>query len=228
MKAAQPGRIFQDDAVLVRTIQENGAAGWCPAATLLWQRHNDWIDGLLARLARQHRLSVADLEDAGQDAVFGFLRAVDRFDTVQATRTDLCSFRTFLYRVLTNQVTDALRRRRRERSLRQPAPPTRPTGVERLLADDGNPADAAEEHELQTRLWQIREHLGSDEAELLDGLMSGQPLRAIAVSLGVSYDATKRRWRKLRRHLSVRLRDWKMDDGEIFPNSPPHFAFLNG
>jgi RNA polymerase sigma factor (sigma-70 family) len=216
------GPALQDDAVLVRTIQGNGAAGWCPAATLLWQRHRDWIDGLLGRLARQYGLTAADLEDAKQDAVFGFLKAIDRYDTEQACRPDGCSFRTFLYRVLTNQVTDALRRRRRERAWRQPL------AAEGLLADGGSPADVAQEEELRVRLEEIRDHLGTGEAELLDALLSGRRLRAVAVALGLSYDAVKRRWRKLRRHLSVRLRDWRVDGGTNFPNSPPRFAFPSG
>jgi RNA polymerase sigma factor (sigma-70 family) len=211
--------IHLSDEALVRTIQENQLPDWCPPAATLLQRYQGWIDQLLRRLGRQYGLSAVDLEDARQDAVFGLGKAIRRYDTLQSRATDVCSFRTFLYRVLSNQLTDAVRRRRRERARLPQA------GAPPLLDWAGNPVNIAEENELRFRLEQIRDQLEPREADLLDGILSGRRLRSIAASLGLSYDAVKRRWRKLRRHLSIRLRDWEPDEGGKCSNlSAPVFC----
>jgi RNA polymerase sigma factor (sigma-70 family) len=216
MSVEQPQLLCLSDETLVKIIQHNGFEGWCLPSAVLWERYQEWIDCLLGRRARRHRLPDADREDARQEAAFGFLKAIRRYDTFQTSRRGICSFQTFLSRVLTNQLTDTLRRRRWVRQRRRAA-----RLVEGLVGGDADPVRSAQQNELRVRVQEIRGQLEDQEVGLLDGLLAGRRLGALAVSLGLSYNAVQRRWWKLRRRLAARLWDWGPEAGEKRHNSPP-------
>ena len=209
--------------------------GFQPAEEELLLRYCDWSNSLIGRFSRLRKVAMPDVEDALQDAVLGILKAIAHYDTLQIGKPNGCSFRTFLRRVLTDRFKDFLKHLWRVKShFGQPVPArpgqsVRPAGEpvassrdrERATGEwdwpdwDGNsdPAAAAEGNEFKARLREALDHLDEVERSLSEGLMAGKRLRVIAVELAISYDAAKRRWKKLRTKLAVRL--------EEFTDGPP-------
>src|SRR5262249_18328925 len=155
-----------------------------------------WSDGLILRLARGLGLAPADIEDARQDAVFGVLKAIARYDPLQLDKPQGCHFRTFLRRVLTDRFKDFVKRLwRLERYHRQPDPRASGLGAESkgggaAAGSDGpfadkksDPALIAERNELRIRLRETLDQLDETTRGLLHGLLSGLHLRAAAAEL---------------------------------------------
>src|SRR5262249_60464130 len=82
------------------------ARGCQSAEAELLLRYQAWSNRLILRLARGQGLAPADIEDAQQDAVFGVLRAVARYDPLQLDQPLGCPFHTFLHLVLTDRFKD--------------------------------------------------------------------------------------------------------------------------
>jgi RNA polymerase sigma factor (sigma-70 family) len=160
---------------------------------------------LIAHHACCSRLQEADSQDAQQTAVLWILEAIERYRTDEPVDPGGCHFRTFVYRVLASRLVDFFRYRR----LRNHFPlaeaacpsrdPDRPSDEEgpALHGPSPDPLASAEEAEEQARLRQELGRLGDAERRLWDLLAAGTPLRRVAASLGISYDAAKRRRRKL-------------------------------
>src|SRR5262249_24650032 len=104
------------------------ARGCQSAEAELLLRYQAWSDRLILRLARGLGLAPADIEDARQDAVFGVLKAIARYDPLELDKPQGCHFHTFLRRVLTDRFKDFIKRLWRiESHYRQPEP--RATGL---------------------------------------------------------------------------------------------------
>src|ERR1700756_4130636 len=72
--------------------------GYHPAEHALVLRYHGWCGRRIRWLARHRGLSETETEDAVQDAVFGILKAIGRYDTLKANRHGGCQFHTFLNR----------------------------------------------------------------------------------------------------------------------------------
>jgi RNA polymerase sigma factor (sigma-70 family) len=164
--------------------------------------------------ASRWRLQEADRQDALQDAVLWIMEAINQYRTTEYVLRGGCHFQSFLHRVLAARFIDFLRRRDR---IQRRFPPTARVVLIRKEAshgcryrghrgaENGNGSDAlqgAEEEELRTRLDQELGQASSVDRQLWELLAAGTPLRRAAVALNISYDAVKRR----RRKLIVRLR----------------------
>jgi RNA polymerase sigma factor (sigma-70 family) len=193
-----------EDEQLVVLAQECGCR---PARDELIRRNTALKEGIVRRFAACAGLQEADCLDALQDAVLWIMEAIRQYRRSELVRPQGCRFRTFLYRVLTSRLVDFIRHCRRLRShfslaggavagLRAPG---RLHDAEDpgLDGPGSNPLRSAEEGELRACLHRELGRLGEDDRELWDLLAAGTPLRKVAAALGISYDAAKRRRRKL-------------------------------
>jgi DNA-directed RNA polymerase specialized sigma24 family protein len=206
---------LSDEALVVLAKE----CGYQPAETALLLRYREWSDRLIAQLAHRRGLSAADTEDAKQDAVFGILKGIARYDTLQLGRLKGCMFRTFLGRVLGDRFKDFVKhlwrvRNRFGRSLdalngdgAETATQPYSAAARALVCHDleNDPAHAVASNELMARFRSMVEQLGETERALLEKLMSGMRLRGAAAHVGISYDKAKRRWRQLRVTLAAQL-----------------------
>jgi RNA polymerase sigma factor (sigma-70 family) len=197
---------LQDEALVVLAKE----CGYQPAETALVLRYRGWSGSLVGGLARQRGLSAVDTEDAVQDAVFGILKAIARYDTLQLGRANGCSFAAFLRRVLTDRFKDFLKhlwrvQKRYRCSLTAAEDDGGDGGPAPCEAREADPAQAAARAEWQKRFREVLAQLDASERELVDVLLSGVTVRAAADRLAISYDKAKRRWRKLRADLARRL-----------------------
>lgn len=193
-----------DDEPLVVLAQE---CGYQPAKTELLLRHRERCGRLIGQLARRRGLRPADVEDALQDAVFGVLKAIARYDTRQLGRQKGCSFRAFLSRVVGDRFKDFVRHlwRSQRRCVFCPDVPDDGAWADHP-ARDGDPARTLERAELAAALREWTGHLGDRDRDLVHGLLAGLRLRAAASQVGISYDRAKRSWRKLRAGVPAQLR----------------------
>ncbi len=184
----------------------------CPAARQeLLLRFYDWSNRLIARLARRYGLSPPDVEDAQQDAVFGILKAIYRFDPFRGCNGNRVCFQSFLHRILSDRFKDFVKQLRHKKA--HDAHPMRSasesdSGMKAGCPDDwadpermNDPAVMAESNEFQALFWRAVEHLNGAEHSLVFALLSGTRLRKISNELAISYDAAKRLRRSLRKHL---------------------------
>lgn len=193
-----------DDEALVVLAEE---CGYAPARDELIIRYRPHADRLTAWLAQSHGLSRSDIEDARQNAVFWAVEAIEKYDTRQIGKPGGCSFRSFICRVMIARFKDFAKHLHRvearyDRSARSGQEDEPAVEPDRQLDD---PAALAENHESLTRLRETLARLDSQSGRFWQLLAEGRSLRDIAVELGMSYDAAKRRRRKLIEHLRLRL-----------------------
>jgi RNA polymerase sigma factor (sigma-70 family) len=199
-----------EDEQLVVLAQE---CGYRPARDELICRCLGLARRLVGHYASGNGLQQADSQDAEQDAVLWILEALGRYRTSESVRPGGCHFRSFLHRVLASRLVDFFRHLR----LRNHFPPVG-RGVACLgqdshhLHDEGDPAPDVsglphdpEEGEMQACLHQELDQLVQADRRLWDLLAAGTPLRQVAAALGISYDAAKRRRRKLLARLKSSL-----------------------
>jgi RNA polymerase sigma factor (sigma-70 family) len=202
-----------EDEQLVVLAQE---CGYVPARDELIARCNGLKDRLIHRRAARNGWQEADRMDAQQDAVLWTLEAIREYHTEQQFRQRACRFRSFLYRVLRSRFIDLLRRRaRREARLRlggyafgwpsSPPAPRHDGSPAGPASRGGGPQRGMERDELMARLQEELDRLGGAARGLWDLLARGVGLREVAAALGLSYDAAKRRRRKLIAHLRACL-----------------------
>jgi RNA polymerase sigma factor (sigma-70 family) len=200
-----------EDEQLVVLVQECGSR---PARDELIRRNTPLKEGIVRRFAARAGLQEADCLDALQDAVLWIMEAIRQYRTAESVGPQGCRFRTFLYRVLTSRLLDFIRH---YRLLRKHFPLAgggvaglnRGPGRAREVGEPGpscpgsNPLTSVDAGEVQTCLHRELGRLGESDMRLWDLLAGGATLRKAAAALGISYDAAKRR----RRRLLGRLRD---------------------
>jgi RNA polymerase sigma factor (sigma-70 family) len=202
------------DERLVTLARESGHQ---PARDELLARTARQRSALVGRLARGARLTQADRQDACQEAVLWTLEAIRHYHGEPAPSPGGCRFRSFLHRVIRCRFVDFTRRQSRYRrqvvlvgvtfpprldGLDGPAAPRRPGA--------GDPPEsgpqAFEAGELSDRLARQLDRLGERERGLWELLARGASVREVSAVLNVSYDAAKRRRRKLVLQLRTLIR----------------------
>lgn len=182
------------------------------ARDVLIVRHFDWVVTRVDWLAGKYNLSKEDHEDANQDAVLWFFEAITHFDIEQIDRLRECSFRSFVYNVVSMRFKDFLRRLERLDRYKKQLPLlgySTDEGRRHLAAYlAGNVrhtmCDAiasAEIHEMVMRLHAVLQQQDRSMKEMGELLSAGVSLHEIALRQGISYDAAKRRRRKMLKHL---------------------------
>jgi RNA polymerase sigma factor (sigma-70 family) len=170
-----------------------------------------WSNCLIAQLARRRGLAPADLEDAQQDAVFGIIKAIHRFDARRVREGKRPCFRSFLHRILSDRFKDFVKQLRRSKTraaYRVPPAGASESGVKGRSPDDwadpergSDPEAMAESNEVHVLFWEAVQNLNGAEHSLVSALLSGRRLRQISGELEISYDAAKRLRRRLRKRL---------------------------
>ena len=183
-----------------------------PARDVLISRRFKWIAVQVNRLAAKFHLSDEDREDAHQDAVLWFCEAIAHFDIGQVDRAHGCSFRSFVYHVISMRFRDFLRRLKRLDRHKRQLPflgYTTDEGRRHLAAhaagrfgrEMSDVISAAQNHEMVLRLRAVLQQQDDCMREMGELLTAGVPLREIALRQSISYDAAKRRRRKMLKHL---------------------------
>ena len=192
---------LMDDDALIVLAQE---CKYPPARDELILRYASQRERLIGWLSRTTTFSMADIEDARQNAVFWTVEAIDKYDTEQIAKDQGCSFYTFLNRVLICRFKDYTKHvRRRERHFDRSPVQEDPSADSN--GELGDPATLAESRESISRLYAAIARLDGESCRIWELLTEGNSLREISAELGISYDAVKRRRRKLIQHLKVTL-----------------------
>ena len=205
-----------DDETLVVILQE---CGYQPAKDELLARYHPWTRRLVIHLARCTGLTIHDVEDASQDAVFGLLKAITYYNTDELGKPSGCLFRSFLWRVVVNRFKDFLKLHRRIQSRFGGSLQS----VDRFASAaqnelhwtvkwNGIPNPQQQEPDLIVRFYDMCICLatyinGKTPAtrSFLEELMCGTGLRAAGQKVGFSYDKAKRTRRRLRTELAAHL-----------------------
>jgi RNA polymerase sigma factor (sigma-70 family) len=189
-----------DDEPLVVLAQE---CGYRPARDELICRCLGLVRQFIGHYASCHGLQEADAEDAEQDAVLWALEAIRRYRTDEFVKPGGCQFRSFLHRVVSSRLVDFSRRLQ----LRKHAPREAVGAACASRPQDEQEASPPEwlEEETRASLDQALARLGKADRGLWDLLAVGTALRRAASALGLSYDAAKRRRRKLFARLRASL-----------------------
>jgi RNA polymerase sigma factor (sigma-70 family) len=190
-----------EDEPLVALAQECGSS---LAHDELLRRCYTRTARLICRLAARTGLQDADCEDAQQEAILWTLEAIQHYRTEDHVKPQGCHFRSFLHRVLTARFIDFLRRQRRQKSRFPLLGEGGPEAADRtelgppvVLDAFSDPLAQMEQGERRARLERELDRLSPLARQLWDLLAQGLPLRGVAAALGISYDAAKRRQRKL-------------------------------
>lgn len=200
-----------DDETLVVLIKE---CGYRPAEEVLMLRYQETSNRWIRQLARQRDLAPADVEDAMQDAVFGLLKAVARYDTAQIGKMKGCTFYAFLRRVVSDRFKDFVKslwryqnRYRRSLYYTEDGEEGASLRVSEGLHTDAqsDPAEQLERQELLRKFRELVDELDETGKRLIERLLSGERLRDIAEEMNISYDAAKRRRRQVLSKLADRL-----------------------
>jgi RNA polymerase sigma factor (sigma-70 family) len=196
--------------------------GFRPAADELLLRFHEPVCRVITRKARYTALTVPDIQDAQQNAVFAIFEAIRGYRTSEMVKRGGCKFGTYAQMVATRRFVDFAKRisRRQKRYCllahsggdgsegdhhKYSALPASSFLRQRL--DD--PAEAAARNEALARLRAVLEGSDDEVRALWQDLAAGKSLREIARERAVDYDALKRQWRKLRAGLKRKLGDWK-------------------
>jgi RNA polymerase sigma factor (sigma-70 family) len=188
-----------------------------PAREELERRCEGWKDHRIAFLARDTPLGPEDVEDARQQGAFWVEEAIRSYKVAEMYQPGACHIRTWLERVVTHRFTDFLKAwRRKERHL------DRSRSAVEALDSAGNPPAhcpggsasgrgvsetelAARRHEWEDRLAKALGELDPQVRRVWEVMADGKTLPEVGEALGVSKDAAKRLWWKLRDHLRARL-----------------------
>ena len=194
-----------DDEALIVLARE---CDYSPARDEILLRYSPQTERLIQWLARTTEFGSTDIEDARQNAVFWTVEAIKKFDLQQDERTRRCSFYSFLYRVLVARFKDftkQVRRLERRRTLASQGE-DEDQSSSHLFRDPADPAAIVEAEEAARWLNAAVAQLNDECLQIWQRLCEGLSLREIADELGLSYDAAKRRRRKLIDKLKFHLR----------------------
>ncbi len=196
---------MMDDSALIVLAQE---CDYRPARDELIVRYANQRDRLIRWLASSTEFKIVDVEDACQNAVFWTVEAINKYDTEQIVKERGCSFYTFLNHVVVRRFKDYCKSlRRKERPYDRTFDPQTPEAFSNSAGQPTNdPATIAESQEAQTCLYAAIAQMDGQSCRIWELLVEGNNLREISVELGISYDAVKRRRRKLITHLTSRLK----------------------
>lgn len=194
---------LMEDEALVVLAQE---CEFGPARDELIVRYGSQSDRLVRWLAQGQGICHSDVDDARQSAVFALIEAISKYDTGQIGKHNGCSFRSFAYRVLMARFKDFAKHHwrvegRYDRSMN--CSELDFPEVSGGTPDD--PAAIAEVHESMNRLKETLGQLDGEDTQLWRLMAAGHSLHEIAEQLSSSYDAVKRRRRKLIEQLKLRL-----------------------
>jgi RNA polymerase sigma factor (sigma-70 family) len=194
-----------DDEALVVLAKE---CDYAPARDEILLRYGTQTERLIQWLARSTEFGSTDIEDARQNAVFWTVEAITKFDTDQIGRERRCSFYSFLYRVLVARFKDFSKQVRRLEKRRRLASDNsdEEQSLSHLFRDPTDPALVVEAEEAARWLQAAVAELDDECRQIWQRLCEGINLREIATELGLSYDAAKRRRRKLIEKLKFHLR----------------------
>lgn len=205
-----------EDEVLVLAARVDGCLS---ARDELILRYLGPTRELVARRLSRWWLPQSDVDDAQQEAVFWVMEAIGRYNSEFGDQPDGCRFRSFLRRVVIARLTDFLRSvgRSKAQEGRLYAHAIQTNGSRFRVTAGGrdhfvSPANADDPATCAARRESIAQLHGAltqldDPMRQLGGLLAqGVRLRAIAEELGISYDAVKRRRRKLLAHLRIDLK----------------------
>lgn len=194
-----------DDEALIVLARE---CDYSPARDEILLRYGPQTERLIQWLARSTEFGATDVEDARQNAVFWTVEAIKKFDTDQSERARRCSFYSFLYRVLVARFKDFTKQVRRLERRRMLASDSgeEDQSLSHLFRDPTDPAVIVETEEAARWLQAAVAELDGECRQIWQRLCEGVNLRDIAAELGLSYDAAKRRRRKLIEKLKFHLR----------------------
>ncbi len=188
-----------------------------PAEQELLLRYRMWSNRLIVQLGRKRGLTLHEIEDAAQDAVFSVIKAVQRYDTRQMGRIQGCSFQAFVGRVATDRFKDFVKKLYRiktrfGRSLHRYE--HKETGdVSGLDANSrlacpkksNDPVHMSQRREMDAELRRFLDGLDAAACQFMEHLLAGDSLRDASAHAGYSYDKGKRMRRKLRGKIARRL-----------------------
>ena len=205
-----------DDEALIVLAND---CGYSPARDEILLRYSPQTERLIQWLGRSTEFGSGDLEDARQNAVFWTVEAISKFDTEQTERVRRCSFYSFLYRVLVARFKDFSKQVRRveRRRVLTSAGSDEEGSLSHLFRDPSDPALIAETEEALDTLQAALGQLDEEAREIWQRLCEGVSLRDIAAELGLSYDAVKRRRRKLIATLKAHLKSPTHSPGGVSP-----------
>jgi RNA polymerase sigma factor (sigma-70 family) len=194
-----------DDEALVVLAKE---CDYSPARDEILLRYSPQTERLIQWLSKSTEFGSTDVEDARQNAIFWTVEAIKKFDTDQIGRERRCSFYSFLYRVLVARFKDFSKQvRRLERRRRLTADGSNEDqSLSHLFQDPADPSAIVEAAEAARWLQAAVAELDEECQQIWLRLCEGVNLREIAADLGLSYDAAKRRRRKLIEKLKFHLR----------------------
>lgn len=210
-----PDMALVDDEALIVLARE---CGYAPARDEIMVRYSPQTERLIQWLARTGGVNPSDVDDARQNAVFWTVEAITKFDSEQEGRERRCSFHSFLHRVLVARFKDFARKvHRQQRRHRLSADTSEDEdSISTLAFDPTSPQAIAEAEEAAKALQAAIEQLDDQARQIWLRLCEGVGLREIAGELGISYDAAKRRRRKLLAELKSRL-----SKNQPLPPAPP-------
>ncbi|MEN1678605.1 MAG: sigma-70 family RNA polymerase sigma factor [Planctomycetota bacterium] len=199
-----PDMALVDDEALIVLARE---CGYGPARDEIMVRYSPQTERLIQWLARTGGVNPADVDDARQNAVFWTVEAIKKYDQDQEGRERRCSFHSFLHRVLVARFKDFARKVHRQQRRHRLSADTseEEASVSMLAFDPASPQAIAETEEAAKALQAAVEQLDDEAAHIWKRLCEGVGLREIAGELGISYDAAKRRRRKLLGEMKSKL-----------------------
>jgi RNA polymerase sigma factor (sigma-70 family) len=166
----------------------------------LEKAYRDNRRGFLSWAARATR-SVSDAEDLVQDAFAAVLADTESL-------VDVDDLAAWLFSSLRNKVRDRWRRRETRRRAGETEVPDEVL-AEIIAASGLDPADLAEQAELQEALYGAIEELPAEQRAVIEAqVLDGMTFKELAEASGVSQDTLAARKRYAIKKLAAALREW--------------------
>src|SRR5260370_30354710 len=184
------------DQELIRLHQQGSPV----AAPALFARYRDFIRHQVAWHARHFHLPADDLQDAHQEAVLAFYKALERYSPDLLGGTKPRPFRAYLWLVLHTHLLNYIRQVQRSQKQAQGAPDIHWVfesalhRVQQVLGhpqaldtEQSDPLALAEARELWQLVGEVIDQLGGPMREIWNGLIAGESKLAVAKALDLPY-----------------------------------------